>query len=77
VRRGGWVRQEVTEAESTAGLWLVQGWAPAVVVAQGVRLVASLVQRREQPNEPVRQEGTAGMGSEWRECTGGCILKFP
>jgi hypothetical protein len=53
----------VSHAVLLLGLRLVQGWAPAVVVAQGVRLVASLVQRREQPNEPVRQEGTEGASS--------------
>jgi hypothetical protein len=54
----------VSHAVLLLGLRLVQGWAPAVVVAQGVRLVAGLVQRREQPNEPVRQEGTEGMSSQ-------------
>jgi len=42
------------------GLKLARGWAPAVVVAQGVRLVGSIAQKREHPHEPTRQEGTEG-----------------
>lgn len=50
----------VTHAMVLLALRCARGWAPAVVVAQGVRLVGSLVQRREQPHEEVRQEGTEG-----------------
>jgi hypothetical protein len=41
-------------------LRLARGWAPAVVVAQGVRLVGTLVQKRQHPNDDARQEGTEG-----------------
>ena len=50
----------VISAVVVLALRFARGWAPAVVVAQGVRLVGSLVQRREQPHEEVRQEGTEG-----------------
>lgn len=41
-------------------LRLARGWAPAVVVAQGVRLVGSVVQQREKKDEKVGREGTEG-----------------
>lgn len=50
----------LTHALFALSLRLARGWAPAVVVAQGVRLVGSLVQKREHPHEPARQEGTEG-----------------
>jgi hypothetical protein len=55
----------ITHAVLLLALRCARGWAPAVVVAQGVRLVASLVQRREQPHEEVRQEGTEGEKLQW------------
>jgi hypothetical protein len=51
----------LTHALVVLALRGARGWAPAVVVAQGVRLVGSLVQRREQPHEEARQEGSEGM----------------
>lgn len=50
----------LTHALVVLALRCARGWAPAVVVAQGVRLVGSLVQRREQPHEEARQEGSEG-----------------
>lgn len=61
----------VTHALVLLALRCARGWAPAVVVAQGVRLVGSLVQRREQPHEEVRQEGTEGEPAE-RQCCWEC-----
>eukprot|EP00878_Enallax_costatus_P024524 GHUV01026175.1.p1 GENE.GHUV01026175.1~~GHUV01026175.1.p1 ORF type:complete len:553 (+),score=146.41 GHUV01026175.1:244-1902(+) len=39
-------------------LRLARGWAPAVVVAQGVRLVGNVVQQRENKDNKVGREGT-------------------
>jgi hypothetical protein len=42
-------------------LRLARGWAPAVVLAQGVRLVGSVVQQRENKDEvKAGREGTEG-----------------
>ena len=38
----------------------VRGWAPAVIVAQGVRLISTLVQQREQQGDKTGREGTEG-----------------
>lgn len=64
----------VTHALVLLALRCARGWAPAVVVAQGVRLVGSLVQRREQPHEEVRQEGTEGEPAHRRCCQEWCNL---
>eukprot|EP00879_Flechtneria_rotunda_P010825 GHRR01011314.1.p1 GENE.GHRR01011314.1~~GHRR01011314.1.p1 ORF type:complete len:584 (+),score=168.73 GHRR01011314.1:153-1904(+) len=40
------------------GLRLAKGWAPAVVVAQGVRLVGSLVPKRDNQDDQAGGEGT-------------------
>lgn len=64
----------LTQALLLVGLRLARGWAPAVVLAQGVRLVGSIVQKREHPHEEPRQEGTEGTGGEgWCVCVCVCL----
>lgn len=44
-------------------LRLARGWAPAVVVAQGVRLVGNVVLQRDNKDNKVGREGTEGGAS--------------